>query len=83
MSVPELQGRMWAAHANEPGAGPAELVLADLFGGAKHIIGSAQEGLRKPDERFFKLALERMSGQGGGEDSIEAHETVFLDDIGL
>lgn len=31
--------------------------------------------MRKPDERFYKLALERVG--------CEASECVFLDDIGL
>ncbi len=38
------------------------------------VIESAVEGVRKPDPRIYALALERLE--------VEAHETVFLDDIG-
>lgn len=38
------------------------------------VVESAIEGLRKPDPRIYALALERLD--------VEAHETVFLDDIG-
>lgn len=38
-----------------------------------HLIISAEEGLAKPDQRFFYLALERLSAR--------AEETVFVDDI--
>jgi putative hydrolase of the HAD superfamily len=38
------------------------------------VVESAVEGLRKPDPRIYRLALERLA--------VAAHEAVFLDDIG-
>lgn len=42
--------------------------LFDVF------VSSAEEGCRKPEEGFYKIALERLGVRG--------EETVFLDDIG-
>src|SRR5512138_1739769 len=38
------------------------------------VVESAVEGLRKPDPRIYRIALERLG--------VAPHETVFLDDIG-
>jgi epoxide hydrolase-like predicted phosphatase len=45
--------------------------LGDLF---DVVVESAVEGLRKPDPRIYRLALERLGAV--------AAQTVFLDDIG-
>ncbi len=45
--------------------------LGDVF---EIVIESALEGLRKPDPRIYRIALERLG--------VAAAETVFLDDIG-
>lgn len=39
------------------------------------IIESSTAGVRKPEPRFYELALEALE--------IEAHEAVFLDDLGV
>ena len=38
------------------------------------VVESAVEGLRKPDPRIYRVALERLG--------VDAGATVFLDDIG-
>jgi epoxide hydrolase-like predicted phosphatase len=45
--------------------------LGDVF---EIVVESALEGLRKPDPRIYRIALERLG--------VAAAETVFLDDIG-
>ncbi|KAL7266563.1 Bifunctional epoxide hydrolase 2 [Rhizina undulata] len=42
--------------------------LFDVF------VSSSSEGMRKPEERFYRLALQRLG--------VSAKEVVFLDDIG-
>lgn len=39
------------------------------------IVESSRVGCRKPERRFYELALEELG--------IEAHEAVFLDDLGI
>jgi putative hydrolase of the HAD superfamily len=39
------------------------------------IIESSKEGMRKPDPRIYALACERIS--------VEPHEVVYLDDLGV
>ncbi|AEO63566.1 uncharacterized protein THITE_2042382 [Thermothielavioides terrestris NRRL 8126] len=58
------------------------------------LVSSAHEGLRKPDPRIYRLALERVdkfarahagSARGralGWADGVAARDVVFLDDIG-
>jgi len=53
---------------------PAASSAALLHGHFDVVVESAVEGLRKPDPRIYRLALERLS--------VRAEETVFLDDIG-
>ena len=49
-------------------------VREDLAGLFDVLIESSAVGLRKPDPRIYRLALERLA--------VEPHEVVFLDDIG-
>ncbi|BGP59314.1 hypothetical protein NBRC10512v2_000608 [Rhodotorula toruloides] len=51
--------------------GTASEMMKGLFDA---YIESCVEGLRKPDPKSFRLALDILG--------VEAHETVFLDDIG-
>jgi len=53
-------------------AGTAHGEVLDLFDA---IIESSRVGVRKPEQRFYELALEALG--------IEAHEAVFLDDLGV
>lgn len=46
--------------------------LADLF---DVVIESSRVGVRKPDPRFYQLALEALG--------VRAEEAVFLDDLGV
>lgn len=46
--------------------------LSDLF---DVVIESSKVGVRKPDPRFYELALEALG--------VEAAEAVFLDDLGV
>jgi len=45
------------------------LTLFDL------VVESSKVGLRKPEPRFYQLALERLG--------IQPHEAVYLDDLGI
>ncbi|GAA5854547.1 hypothetical protein JCM5353_002795 [Sporobolomyces roseus] len=58
-----------AADSNTKGAG--ENLLKNMF---DKDIESCVEGLRKPDPKFFQLAIDKLS--------VKAEEAVFLDDIG-
>ncbi|GAA6041219.1 hypothetical protein JCM8097_008349 [Rhodosporidiobolus ruineniae] len=73
ISADELRTALKATAADEGGGskGSGNDVLRSLFDG---YIESCVEGLRKPDSRFFQLALDRLG--------VKAEETVFLDDIG-
>jgi len=57
--------------AVEPQAGGA----AELFDLFHVVIESSKAGVRKPDPRFYELALEQLE--------VEPHEAVFLDDLGI
>jgi putative hydrolase of the HAD superfamily len=46
--------------------------LVDLF---DVVVESSRVGMRKPERRFYELALEELD--------IAAHEAVFLDDLGV
>ncbi|MDQ1396210.1 MAG: putative hydrolase of the superfamily [Acidimicrobiaceae bacterium] len=46
--------------------------VLDLF---DVIVESSRAGVRKPDPRFYQLALEQLG--------VEANEAVFLDDLGI
>lgn len=46
--------------------------LVDLF---DVIVESSEVGCRKPEQRFYEIALERLG--------IAAHDAVFLDDLGV
>ncbi|GAA5978927.1 hypothetical protein JCM5350_004180 [Sporobolomyces pararoseus] len=58
-----------AKHSDSKGAG--DNLLKSLF---DEYIESCVEGLRKPDPKFFQLALDKLG--------VKADEAVFLDDIG-
>ncbi len=47
----------------------------EVLGHFDVIIESSKVGVRKPEPRFYELALEALG--------IEAHEAVFLDDLGV
>ena len=46
--------------------------ILDLF---DVVVESSQVGVRKPEPRFYEIALEQLA--------IGAHEAVFLDDLGV
>ncbi len=49
--------------------------FASLLGLFDVIVESSEVGCRKPERRFYEIALQRLG--------IEAHEAVFLDDLGI
>lgn len=49
--------------------------FAELLGLFDVIVESSEVGCRKPEQRFYEIALERLG--------IAAHEAVFLDDLGV
>lgn len=63
---------MEEARQNPAATGSAGGSVRHLF---DYFIESAVEGLRKPDPRFFQLALDRID--------VKGEEAAFLDDIGL
>ncbi|BGP53161.1 hypothetical protein JCM8202_003676 [Rhodotorula sphaerocarpa] len=69
VDVQDLRRSLKVGAGDEKGAGND--VMRSLF---DDYIESCVEGLRKPDPRFFQLALDRLG--------VRAEETVFLDDIG-
>ncbi|GAA5895058.1 HAD family hydrolase [Sporobolomyces salmoneus] len=60
-----------AAREESDSKGAGDNLLKSLF---DEYIESCIEGLRKPDPRFFQLALDKLG--------IKPEEAVFLDDIG-
>jgi putative hydrolase of the HAD superfamily len=58
--------------SKDPGRQAALDEVMALF---HHVVESSKVGVRKPEPRFYELALEALS--------IEAHEAVFLDDLGV
>ncbi|GAA5953018.1 hypothetical protein JCM8115_002410 [Rhodotorula mucilaginosa] len=69
VDVAELRRSLKEGAGDEKGAGND--LMRSLF---DDYIESCVEGLRKPDPKFFQLALDRLG--------VKAEETVFLDDIG-
>ncbi|GAA5991590.1 hypothetical protein JCM10908_005777 [Rhodotorula pacifica] len=69
VDVDELRRSLKVGEGDEKGAGND--IMRSLF---DDYIESCVEGLRKPDPKFFQLALDRLG--------VKAEETVFLDDIG-
>jgi putative hydrolase of the HAD superfamily len=49
--------------------------VADVLALFDHVIESSKVGMRKPEARFYALALERIG--------VAAREAVFLDDLGV
>jgi putative hydrolase of the HAD superfamily len=58
--------------SKDPGRQAALDEVMSLF---DHIVESSKVGVRKPEPRFYELALEALE--------IEAPEAVFLDDLGV
>ncbi len=54
---------------------PSDGGVAEVFSLFDVIVESSRVGCRKPDPRFYTLALELIG--------IQAHEAVFLDDLGI
>jgi len=49
--------------------------VAPLLDRFDHVIESSKIGVRKPERRFYEIACERAG--------VEAHQCVFLDDLGI
>jgi putative hydrolase of the HAD superfamily len=62
----------WAPAGTEGDHAPHSLGELGAF---DVVVESAVEGLRKPDPRIYLLACDRLG--------VTAHETVFLDDLGV
>jgi putative hydrolase of the HAD superfamily len=58
------------ARSPEKAAAVAEVMT--LF---EHVVESSKLGFRKPDPKFYEIALEQLE--------VEAAEAVFLDDLGI
>ncbi|GAA5870578.1 hypothetical protein JCM16303_001524 [Sporobolomyces ruberrimus] len=71
VSTDELRRSLQHAAKNQDAKGAGDTLLKSMF---DEYIESCIEGLRKPDPRFFQLALDKLG--------IKAEEAVFLDDIG-
>ncbi|GAA6007945.1 hypothetical protein JCM11491_006551 [Sporobolomyces phaffii] len=71
VSTDELRRSLQEAARHPDAKGAGDTLLKSLF---DEYIESCVEGLRKPDPRFFQLALDKLG--------IKAEEAVFLDDIG-
>ncbi|TVY14296.1 Acyl-CoA dehydrogenase family member 10 [Lachnellula arida] len=64
--------------SNPPSSAPPLSTLFDVF------ISSAHVGLRKPDPAIYDLALAEVDSfsRSAGRGAVQAHEVLFLDDIG-
>jgi putative hydrolase of the HAD superfamily len=49
--------------------------LSSVFAHFDHIVESSMVGVRKPEPRFYEIALETVG--------VDATEAVFLDDLGI
>ena len=49
--------------------------FADLVDAFDAVVESSRVGCRKPERRFYEIALEELE--------VAAHEAVFLDDLGI
>lgn len=61
-----------AASPDEHDARPEVAAIMALF---DHVTESSKAGIRKPEVRFYEMACEALG--------IEAHQAVFLDDLGI
>ena len=61
-----------AASPDEHAARPEVAAIMALF---DHVTESSKAGIRKPEVRFYEMACEALG--------IEAHQAVFLDDLGI
>ncbi|GAA5832290.1 hypothetical protein JCM3766R1_002366 [Sporobolomyces carnicolor] len=71
VTTEELRTSLKAAAKDSDAKGAGDNLLKSLF---DEYVESCIEGLRKPDPRFFQLALDKLG--------VKADEVVFLDDIG-
>ncbi|KAK4701495.1 hypothetical protein P7C70_g4738, partial [Phenoliferia sp. Uapishka_3] len=71
ISVDELREAVAEATRNPEAKGAPTYLLRSLF---DEFVESAVVGMRKPDPRFYQVALDKLG--------VKANEAVFLDDIG-
>jgi len=79
-SLPKLReagfkvGALTNDYKHPPGTPQAEMasLVSDLF---DVVVRSSEEGTRKPEERFYRIAMERLGVE-------KPEEIIFLDDIG-
>jgi putative hydrolase of the HAD superfamily len=64
-------GLLTNAFVTPDSEGPA----AEVIGLFDVVVASSTVGFRKPEQRFYEIACERLA--------IAAHEAVFLDDLGV
>ena len=53
----------------------AEAEISAIMKRFHHIVASSEAGVRKPEEAFYRIALEQSG--------VTAEETIFLDDLGV
>jgi putative hydrolase of the HAD superfamily len=70
-------GLATAALTNNWVASDDRNIVGSIGGEARFdvVVESSVEGMRKPDQRIYRLVLDRLN--------VEASETVFLDDLGI
>ncbi|GAA5841449.1 hypothetical protein JCM5353_007273 [Sporobolomyces roseus] len=71
VTTEELRKSLRAAAADSDAKGAGDNLLKSMF---NEYIESCVEGLRKPDPKFFQLAIDKLG--------VKAEEAIFLDDIG-
>ncbi|KAM0787116.1 hypothetical protein ACM66B_006371 [Microbotryomycetes sp. NB124-2] len=71
VSFEQLKQSLHESRKDPNNAGAPNEMLKSLF---DLFVESSVEGLRKPDPKFYQLALDRLG--------VKPEETVFLDDIG-
>lgn len=57
------------------GTGADDAEVREVLALFDHVVESSVVGVRKPETRFYELALDRVG--------VAAHEAVFLDDLGV
>ncbi|KAK4056123.1 hypothetical protein OIO90_002854 [Microbotryomycetes sp. JL221] len=71
VSFEQLRESLHESRKDPNNAGAPNEMLKSMF---DLFVESSVEGLRKPDPKFYQLALDRLG--------VKPNETVFLDDIG-
>ncbi|KAL8281288.1 hypothetical protein RQP46_006322 [Phenoliferia psychrophenolica] len=71
VSTEDLRAAVAEATLNPDAKGAPTYLLRTMF---DEFVESALVGMRKPDPRFYQVALDRLG--------VKANEAVFLDDIG-